>query len=169
MLTIHCKGAEIMDIKAPKLKCGKASPFKIKAKTAAEAIKALDANGCWGQHDWDVKWDWSDENNVVTEVVLKPTCSITMPEWPGAKDLDADKKKEWDAAMKALKKHEEEHHSKFAKWYDGLPKGLKKLGKVPGKKVDDFMKKALDEHDKLQKKYDKDSKNGAKEGVNFSA
>lgn len=158
-----------MEVKAPKPKCATASPFKIKGKTAADAIKALDANGCWGRHDWDVKWDWGHENNVVTEVILIPTCSITLPDWPGAKDLDADKKKEWDAAMKALKKHEEEHNNKFVKWYDGLPKALKKLGDVPGKKVDAFMNKAIDEHDKTQKKFDKSSKNGAKDGVTFSA
>ena len=158
-----------MKINAPKPKCGTGSPLKISGKTTADAIKALDANGCWGRHDWNVDRDWEHKNDVVTVVTLKPTCSITMPKWPGAKDLDAEKKKEWDAAIKALKKHEQEHNKKFIKWYDGLPKALKKLGDVPGKNIDKFMNKATDDHGKTQKKYDTDSQNGAKEGVKFSA
>ncbi len=158
-----------MKIKAPKPKCKDGSPFKIKGKDAAEAIKSLDANGCWGRCDWNLDWEWSHENNVVTEVVLKPTGTITMPNWPKAKDLDASKKKEWDAMIKSLRKHEDEHFKKFVDWYDTLPKALKKLGDCSGKKVDEFLNKAIDKHKKTQKDFDKSSKNGAKDGVTFSA
>lgn len=127
-------------------------------------LNTASATGEWGKGGArDVKITYVDENAGVVQ--LEATLLKVLPTWKNYASATAGAKKAWDTMVKALEKHEARHLEIAATHLDALADALV-VDKVGSNDTDLAAKQKVyvGKIDADQKKLDKDSENGAKEG-----
>lgn len=139
--------------------------FGVKGSTIPEVFEALNRNGFWGRYRSQEKADWSGRDGVNDRVKLGGAPFILLPDWRNYGKATKAEKKSWDQMMKALTKHENNHHDIFTDYAAEWKKEMER-----GEDLDDAaMQSAWDafreELQKRQDAYDKRTNHGEKEGV----
>jgi len=144
----------------------KKNPYKVKGKDYTEAAKFLLSKpfaACYEPHPtYKQKFDDNGNANDIS-VTAKPT--ITIPEWSGAGKLKGDEKKWWTSMIKALTKHEANHHKIFEDEIKKFKKTTEAAGDFPKSETAGKMNALFTDIQKKQDSYDKKTSHGEKEGV----
>lgn len=150
------------------LKIGKPKTinYTIKAKSYNDAHDELDKRTEWGEYKSNLKYAFQDmKDGTVTQITFTAKPTIEMPKWANASKLKGQEKKNWDAMIKALKRHEMGHHEIVLTDTKAFKKKREKLGNFPksdfNKVITEFATAAKDN----QVNYDRKNDHGAKEGV----
>lgn len=141
-------------------------PFQVRAKTYDEAQAFFDRRGSAACYEANpsYKFGFDDAKNVDSiAIVSKPT--IAFPNWSLASKLKGQEKKNWDAMIKALRKHEDGHVAIFDADARAFKAAREKEGGFPKKEIDKVMAEFFGDSQKNQDKYDTRTGHGAKEGV----
>lgn len=152
-------------VKIPK---PKESSFTVKGKTIPEVFEALEKHGFWGRYRSNetiaYETDKKDKALYIGGTVSGAPVVI-LPKWADYAKASKEEKKSWDDMMKALTKHEYNHHTKFedaaADWKKEMEKGGDLDKKAMTAAWDSFVK----DLQKTQDGYDSKTKNGQTEGV----
>ncbi len=142
--------------------------WKVKGGDANTLFANLNKNGFWGRYRSNVSASWSGKGAKIDAFKLTAKPVVLMPSWTEYSKIKAGQKS-WDKMWKALKKHEDNHHTIF----DTSAKAFKKKLEVEGDLDPKDMKKTWETYQKdaqkLQDDYDKKSKHGKNEGVILDA
>jgi predicted secreted Zn-dependent protease len=142
--------------------------IKITAETLGDALKALQGLDEWGQFDGTIDHDYDTANDVVTQVTLKPSYKIQMPEWSGYSKAPKACQKEWDRMWKKLEEHEDGHRQVHQKTLTDLEASLKKKTDLTEDQWNKEFDAAIKKMQEDQKKFDSDTDHGAKKGVELN-
>lgn len=147
------------------IKTPKTTNYAVKGKDYTEAAEYLLSKPFSACYDAHPDYDYDFDGDKVTSITVKAVPTITMPNWSGASKLKDDEKKWWNAMMKALDKHEKNHHDKWVKSAEDFKKAREKAGDFPKKDIAKTMNAFFAEAQKVQDKYDSQTNHGEKEGV----
>jgi predicted secreted Zn-dependent protease len=139
--------------------------YPLKAKTLKEAVEEMkkaygdEAGKC----EWSTSLSYSyDEKGTITKAEAVIKTEITLPKWPGAKNVKKAARVEWNRFRKALKKHEEGHASLVREKLKGLAASL--VGKSK-EDAENAYQEALDALQKASDAYDVETDHGRNQGT----
>lgn len=142
----------------------KAKSFNVKGKSIPEVFKSLNKNAFWGRYRSDADIDWGKDDPVKkADITAAPY--IILPTWTDYSKATKDEKKSWDDMMKALEKHENNHHKIFEDAVEEFKKSIEKRDDLSAKDAKALWKDFLKDTQDAQDKYDTRTKHGEKEGV----
>lgn len=107
----------------------------------------------------------TDADDVVISISMTCSPTIEMPNWPHAKKLKGKEKKNWDSMIKALKKHEAEHHTIYLKDTKVFKAKLKTAGNFPEADFATKMSEFYSSAQTHQEEFDVKTNHGGKTGV----
>lgn len=142
----------------------KSRSFSVKGKSIPDVFKALNKNGYWGRYRSDPDVDWG-KDDPVTKASITSSPYIILPTWSDYSKATKDEKKSWDDMMKALEKHENNHHTIFKDAVDTFKKSLEKRDDLSAKDAKQLWKDFIKDTQDAQDKYDTKTSHGEKEGV----
>lgn len=139
--------------------------FKLNAKTLKEAYEALEQRDEWGKFVGDIGYGYNTANGIVTDVTLKPSYTLSMPDWSGYQGSPKTCQQEWDKMYTKLAEHEDGHRQVHQDILDKMEKFVEKAKNLTEKQLVDQLKKLLKDMKDDQKKFDTATGNGSKKGV----
>ena len=142
-----------------------AKTWTVKGKTVDELSKNMKKHKWWGRYVSNPNYSYKDKGAIVTELVFKPKPVIYMPVWSEYSKASKADKKSWDDMYKALKKHEENHHTILLSESEAWKKTMDKLGDLDKKKMEVEWVKFNKATQAKQDGYDTKTDHGGKEGV----
>ena len=144
----------------------KKAGYYVQGDTLEEAYEFLKSKGkAWGKFTGELKYNikFTKKTGDVTELVLNPTYTITMPRWPAYNKQSKQVKKSWDKMWKDLYQHELGHLKIFQSTVNSLGKNIKITDDPKKEKVEKMIKDAHAEDLNKQQQYDEDTNHGLKE------
>ncbi len=139
--------------------------WTVKGKDLEEVVKNLDGNKWWGKYDCPYTYKTSIKDGKVEAIQIDSKPVITMPKWAGLSKATKEEKKSWDVMIKALFKHENEHHTVFLKTIEAWKKKVEAGGNLDKKAMATAWKAFEKVSKKQQEDFDKKTDHGAKKGV----
>jgi len=149
-----------------KIPAPKTVPYTVKAKDYTEAANFLldkPIAACYMPNP-NYKFKKNDDGDTC-EITITAKPTITIPKWSGASKLKGDEKKWWFSMLKALAKHEAKHHKIFEADAKKFKKENESAGDFPEGDTAGILFDFFTDSQTNQDKFDKSSKNGAREGV----
>ncbi|MFQ5622090.1 MAG: DUF922 domain-containing protein [Paracoccaceae bacterium] len=139
--------------------------WTVKGANLEEVFKALKAHGWWGRYRSNESAKFTGKAKKFDTVNLSAKPVITMPKWANYGKAAKDEKKSWDDMWKALKKHEDQHHTIFQTAAKEWKASTEKGGDLEPKEMDKAWKAFLADSQKRQDDFDKRTGHGKKTGV----
>jgi predicted secreted Zn-dependent protease len=139
--------------------------WKVKGQDAETLFKNLNKNAFWGRYRSNESARFSGKSAKIDLVKVAASPTITMPVWSDYPKAPKEAKASWDKMWKALKKHEDNHHTIFDDAAKALKKSLEKNGDLDEKDVSKAWGEFLKATKKSQESYDTRTKHGKSEGV----
>lgn len=141
--------------------------WTVKGKTSDELYKNMVKHKWWGRYLSNPNYGYKDKAGIVSELIFKPKPVIYMPVWSDYSKASKADKKLWDDMYKALKKHEENHHTILLSEAASWKKAMDKLGDVDKEKMETEWVKFNKATQAKQQSYDTKTHHGEKEGVSL--
>lgn len=146
----------------------KESSFTVKGASIPDVFHALEKHGFWGRYRSNetiaYETDRKDRALYVGGTVSGAPVVI-LPKWANYGKASKDEKSSWDTMMKALTRHEYNHHAKFEDAAKDWKKAMEKGGDLSKKEMTAAWDKFVKDLQKTQDAYDSKTRNGQKEGV----
>ena len=140
--------------------------FLVKAAKLRDAGDILNKREEWGRFEGQIEYAIKKTPaKIVTEVMLKPSYIISMPEWTGYDEAKDKCKEAWNKMYHKLVDHEEGHREVHAATLKKMEKYVEDAKNLKEKDLDAEFKKLLTEMKVNQKKFDTATGNGSKKGV----
>jgi predicted secreted Zn-dependent protease len=151
-----------------KIPAPKEKSFTVKGSSIPEVFNALEKHGFWGRYRSNetiaYETDKKDKNLYIGGSVSGAPV-VTLPKWANYGKASKPEKKSWDDMMKALTKHEYNHHTKFEDSAKDWKKEMEKGDDLSKKEMTASWDKFVKELQKTQDAYDARTKHGLTEGV----
>jgi predicted secreted Zn-dependent protease len=151
--------------------------YKIKAKSAKEALNELNSRVIDGEVEWgNFKGFFTtsegkifvDGSGNVSRIRLTPTYTITLPNWPNLKSQSPSIKEKWTSMLKFLRIHENGHLTIYIRYFNILKIKLEEMEEVKQKDVQFLLDNTVSEGQKEQDKYDLETDHGKNQNIEFS-
>lgn len=140
--------------------------YRVSGKDLESVEKVLSARAEVGEFTSSFRHTWrSDAQGNAVLVRLTPAYTITMPVWANYRRQPQACKDAWDAMWRALKKHEDAHTQIFTQGVSDIVGKLEALPKASGSEIDALMKKAKQEIQAKQDRFDRETDHGRSRGV----
>ena len=140
--------------------------FRAEGKTVEEVVKFLNSKEEWGRFDWKLEYKiWPNPQGTVRVIVLKPWFKISMPSWRGYTRQSQAIKNAWDSMYRALRKHENEHKTKFITDLQKLQRKLEMMDPCAQSECKNILDEAMKEIQTVQDKFDVETNHGKDRGV----
>lgn len=153
-----------VDLRIGNPKPGK--PIKAKGKTYDEVAAFLENLSYIGCYDTNASYNYAkDDNLIVTSVTIIARPTIAMITWSGSSKLKGQEKKNWDAMIRALARHEAEHHKIFTNDAKAFKRNQNRVNDLHEDDLPEKMQTFFAESQKRQDAFDTRTGNGSKTGV----
>ncbi|RMF39363.1 MAG: DUF922 domain-containing protein [Alphaproteobacteria bacterium] len=139
--------------------------FTVKGKTIVEVFNALEKHKWWGRYRSNESARWTGSGKMMNRISVTAKPVIYLPVWANYKSVNKPSQKSWDKMLKALKKHEEHHHTIFTEEVAAWKKEMEADGDQSKSDVEAAWKAFKKNTQKAQDDYDKRTNHGEKEGV----
>jgi predicted secreted Zn-dependent protease len=139
--------------------------WTVKGADIAALFKNLQAHDWWGRYRSNNSGKFAGKSSQIDTVTLTAKPVITMPKWATYSKASKGEKKSWDAMFKALRKHEDEHHTIFVKSAEDWKTRMECGDDLSKKDMDKAWKLYQKDSQKDQDDFDKRTGHGTKAGV----
>jgi predicted secreted Zn-dependent protease len=144
------------------------SYYGVKGKTREEVFASLNAHGWWGRYRSNEAVAYSSSKTDIDGMTVTARPVVLLPKWTEAAKASKEDQKSFADMLKALEKHERNHHTIFTDAAADFKKTAEADGDLPKTKA---MKAWADFTKDLQKQqdaYDTRTTHGEKEGVELA-
>lgn len=142
----------------------KSKSWSVKGKSIPDVFKNLNKNAFWGRYRSDADIDWG-KDDPVTKASITASPYIILPDWSEYGKVSKGEKRAWDDMIKALDKHESNHHKIFEDTVEEFKKTLERRDDLSAKDAKSLWKDFLKDLQAAQDRYDSRTRHGEKEGV----
>lgn len=141
-------------------------PYQVKAKSYDEVRSFFDRRGSAACYEANPTYKFSfDKDQKINSITIVSKPTIAWPKWPYSSKLKGEEKKNWDAMIKALAKHEDGHVAIFEADAKAFKAEREKMGGFPKGDIGKVMTAFFTKCQKNQNMYDAKTDHGGKEGV----
>jgi predicted secreted Zn-dependent protease len=141
------------------------SYYGVKGKTREQVFASLNAHGWWGRYRSNEAVAYASSKTDIDGMTVTCRAVVLLPKWTEATKASKEDQKSFAGMLKALEKHERNHHTIFEDAAKAFKKTLetgKDLPKTKAMKAWSDFTAALQ---KAQDAYDTRTDHGEKEGV----
>lgn len=138
--------------------------YSVRGATLEAVVRNL-GRRCWGRYVGRFSYDIRPRGGIVASAVFRAAPTITLPRWHDRAGATAPQQREWDRMLRALERHEDEHHAVLVDAFENMRHFL---STQPDPAVPQFRRDmaAFDaDLDRFQRDFDATSEHGRRAGV----